>query len=245
MLFDCCKRFIVECFDSNDDNVDGNDLTTHKNRKRGNNRGLGKLLDIQSVLEELESKYGTIAKSKHHDDFNNEVELVRKQLLSSQESSMKRKKEKNTINAMFGSIGKANKTNQRITRKCVGTIMPIFNGRISYTNFCRKKHITEYIEKEFRARGLSNEFQQYQKVSDLKRILRKHEKERFEKEVVTALASFNVVIPPIMNLETKRILLRQKIDDSDDTDIEWADFDVDVEKYFEKQSDEIDDGIVF
>ena len=48
-----------------------------------------------------------------------------------------------------------------------------------------------------------------------------------------------------MNLETKRILLRQKIDDSDDTDIEWADFDVDVEKYFEKQSDEIDDGIVF
>ena len=49
-----------------------------------------------------------------------------------------------------------------------------------------------------------------------------------------------------MNLETKLILLRQKIDDSDDTsDIEWADFDVDVEKYFEKQSDEIDDGIVF
>ena len=130
MLFDCCKRFIVECFDSNDDNVDGNDLTTHKNRKRGNNRGLGKLLDIQRVLEELKSKYGTIAKSKNHDDFNNEVELVRKQLLSSQESSMKRKKEKNTINAMFGSIGKANKTNQRITRKCVGTIQQIFNGRI-------------------------------------------------------------------------------------------------------------------
>ena len=124
--------------------------------------------------------------------------------------------------------------------------MPIFNGRISYTNFCRKKHITEYIEKEFRARGISTQFHANKgKVFKLKKLLQSHEKERFEKEVVTALASFNVVIPPIMNLETKRILLRQKIDDSDDTDIEWADFDVDVEKYFEKQSDEIDDGIVF
>ena len=81
---------------------------------------------------------------------------------------------------------------------------------------------------------------------DLKRILWKNERERFEKEVVTALTTFNVVIPPIMNLETKLILLRQKIDDSDDTsDIEWADFDVDVDKYFEKQSDEIDDGITY
>jgi len=64
--------------------------------------------------------------------------------------------------------------------------------------------------------------------------------------MVTALASFNVVIPLIMNLETKLVLLRQKIDDNDDTsDIEWVDFDVDVDTYFEKQSDVIDDGIVF
>ena len=127
--------------------------------------------------------------------------------------------------------------------------MPIFNGRVSYTNFCRRKYITEYIEKEFRARGLSQEFQEYQKVSELKRILRKHEKERFEEEVVTALATFNVVISPddpiIMSLQTKLVLLREEIDKSDDTDIEWADFDVDIEKYFVKQSDEIDDGIVF
>ena len=75
----------------------------------------------------------------------------------------------------------------------------------------------------------------------MKRILRSNEKESFEKEVVTALVSFNVVIPPddpIMNLETKLVLLRQKIDNSNDTSaIEWADFDVDVDKYFEKQSD--------
>ena len=116
--FIAANGFIIECFDNDDDgdddddDDDGNDLTTHKNRKRGNNRGLGKLLDIQSVLEELESKYGTIAKSKHHDEFNNEVELVRKQLLNCHDNSMKRKKEKNTINTMFGSIGKENKTNQ-------------------------------------------------------------------------------------------------------------------------------------
>ena len=49
-----------------------------------------------------------------------------------------------------------------------------------------------------------------------------------------------------MSLETKLVLLRQEIDKSDDTsDIEWADFDADVDKYFVKQSDEIDDGIVF
>ena len=85
-------------------------------------------------------------------------------------------------------------------------------------------------------------------MSDLKRLLRSDEKKCFEKEVVIALASFNVVIPaddPLTNLETKLVLLRPKIDNSDNSDIEWADFDVDVEKYFEKQSDEIDDGIVF
>ena len=127
--------------------------------------------------------------------------------------------------------------------------MPIFNGRISYTNFCRKKHITEYIEKEFRARGISTQFHANKgKVFKLKKLLQSYEKERFEKEVVTALASFNVVIPaddPLTNLETKLVLLRPKIDNSDNSDIEWADFDVDVDKYFEKQSDEIDDGIVF
>jgi len=67
--------------------------------------------------------------------------------------------------------------------------------------------------------------------------------------VVIALTSFNVLIPadvPIMNLETKLVLLRQKIDKSDDnSDIEWADLDVDIEKYFKKQSNEVDHGTVF
>ena len=61
------------------------------------------------------------------------------------------------------------------------------------------------------------------KVSDLKRLLRRDEKRRFEKEVFIALTSFNVVLPaddPIMNLETKLVLLRQKIDNSDNSDIE-------------------------
>ena len=58
-------------------------------------------------------------------------------------------------------------------------------------------------------------------MSDLKRLLQSDKKTCFEKEVVIALASFNVVIPaddPIMNLETKLVLLRQKIDNSDNSD---------------------------
>ena len=54
-------------------------------------------MDIQRVVEELESKYGTMAKSKHHDEFNTEVELVWRQLLNFQDHIMKRKKEKNII----------------------------------------------------------------------------------------------------------------------------------------------------
>ena len=98
--------------------------------------------------------------------------------------------------------------------------------------------VNEYIEKEFQASGLSTKSQENKKkVSDLKRLLRSDENKCFEKEVVIALASFNVVIPaddPLTNLETKLVLLRPKIDNSDNSDIEWADFDVDVEKYFEK-----------
>ena len=55
----------------------------------------------------------------------------------------------------------------------------------------------------------------------MKRELRHDEKRRFEKEVFIALTSFNVVLPaddPIMNLETKLVLLRQKIDNSDNSD---------------------------
>ena len=56
-------------------------------------------------------KDGTIVKSKHHNEFNNEVELVQRQLLNFQDDRMKRKKEKNTSNTMFGSLEKPKKTN--------------------------------------------------------------------------------------------------------------------------------------
>ena len=75
-----------------------------------------------------------------------------------------------------------------------------------------------------------------------------HESKRFENEVDNVLQRIGVTVTTNINLKTKLALLKNQIDnckkDNTSCDIDWDDYNVDVEKYFKMQSNEIPENIL-
>ena len=252
--------FIAECFDSDEDGKDNDggsggggesaedgSSPTKKNRKRGNNRGLRKLLDIKKHVIEIESKYAVLAAEKGYVEFNRVAESVKRRFDDFDDDSLKRTREKKIMNSMMGNFGK-NKTNHRTIKKREETIQPILDGYIIFRKFCLKKHI-KHIKSEFKARGLEAAFENDKTTTGKLKVLQTNEQERLEREVGNALTSLNVVFVDTTTkhttLKTKLALLKQAIIDNENCDIDWNDFNVGINKYFKKQSNEISDSTNF
>jgi len=112
-----------------------------------------------------------------------------------------------------------------------------------------KSRVLKLGLEEFRARGLESEFNNKKvKITQLKIFLMEHETKRFEKEVGNVLQRIGVTDTTNLNVKTKLSLLKNHIDNCKENniacDVDWHDYNVDVEKYFKIQSSEIPENIL-
>lgn len=74
-----------------------------------------------------------------------------------------------------------------------------------------------------------------------------HESKRFEKEVDNVLQRIGVTDTTNLNVKTNLSLLKNHIDNCKENnipcDVDWDDYNVDVERYFKIQSSEIPENI--
>ena len=172
-----------------------------------------------------------------------------KQLLKSKTENIKCKMHKSKEEKIMTTFNET--TNNSRMNKDNGRIIPeIFNRYLSYkTITTTKSRDLKLGLEEFCARGLESKFNDKKvKITTLKKLLMEHESKRFENEVDNVLQRIGVTVTTNINLKTKLALLKNQIDnckkDNTSCDVNWDDYNVDVEKYFKIQSNEIPENIL-
>ena len=212
-------------------------------RKRGNSRGTKKLVDLETILFDLEKAYGRIANDKGPAVLKDEVEFVKMKLEGS--DVIKKEKDEASVETMIDSFG-TEKTNARITKFRGGFVLPLFNGYVQYTKLCNKKNLNAggIVQKEFEARGLLPKFlsiiaSKMRLGTQCTEALRTHETQRFNTELNGDLTELGIDFNESMPVTTKVNILKVTLKSREN--VEGRDlsvYDIERKKYLKKESKE-------
>ena len=120
-------------------------------------------------------------------------------------------------------------------------IPPVFNGYFLTDKFCSTKNVVlGLVEKEFRAREMGIAYESNKKkVKQLRMLLRNHEKKRFEIEINAKLEVNNLPLTGShFSMSAKIGALKQFLIDKDELTSQFLMYELDISKYFKKQSEE-------
>ena len=223
--------------DGGNNGGDGGSVYDYRRRKR--DKGTKKVCDMERNLFKIETDINNIAKS--NPNFNADAKFVAETLASS--NVIKKDSDKRKVDKLMASFDER-KTNARMKKIRGGLVLPLFNGYVQYSKLCSRKNFNKkygVITQEFEARGMLDKLADIRKsgkrmVTQCVEAIGAHEKKRFETEVVRELTAHNAEFTPSMKVAAKLALLKQIIEENEDDERDWSAYEVDIKKYFKKQS---------
>ena len=142
------------------------------------------------------------------------------------------------------------KTNAKIRFHQLGYVLPLFNGYILFSKLINTKHLKQggaRIKLKLEARGILNMFEpivqsKQSAVTKLIKVLKDHEKLRFEKDLDDHLQLVGIEFAT-KKVGAKLVMLKDKINKREEgvePVLDWSLNEIDRSRYFKKQSNSYD-----
>jgi hypothetical protein len=205
-------------------------------RKRGNNRGKKKLLDLERVANEKGQQLAEIARELGAEAFNTRIKAIGTSLKSKADNLLERSSNVK-VSTMMGTFNHPDKQPNARQRKRGEDMPPRLLGYFPYVPFGRTANIGE-LEKELNARNVT--FEPTLKVTKKCDLLKKNEVQRFEEQIDAGLTLRGYVFVGL-KLAAKLQLLRQDITEKEESTN--GEYDIDIAKYFKLLSPDVDETI--
>ena len=137
------------------------------------------------------------------------------------------------------------KTNAKIRFHQLGYVLPLFNGYILFSKLINTKHLKQggaRIKLKLEARGILNMFEpivqsKQSAVTKLIKVLKDHEKLRFEKDLDDHLQLVGIEFTTQTKVGTKLAMLKDKINKGEEgvePVLDWSLYEIDRSRYFKK-----------
>jgi hypothetical protein len=207
-----------------------------KRRKRGNNRGRKKLLDLERVANNKGKELAAIACELGAEAYNARIKAIGTSLKSKSDNLLERSSNVK-VRTMMNTFSKPDKQPNSRQRKRGEDMPPRLLGYFPYVPFGRTINMSE-LEKELTSRNVT--FELTLKVTKKCDLLKKDEVRRYEEQVDTDLTSRAYAFEGL-KLPAKLQLLRQDIKEKEESTN--GEYDIDITKYFKLVSPDVDETI--